>query len=69
MAMKKAVTFLLQVIFTTIIYTAVLYLWQLFDHETKQFDWTLLVQGLIFSILYVPLTNISPKFKFKRKQK
>lgn len=36
--MKKAATFLLQVIFTTIIYTAVLYLWQLFDNETIQFD-------------------------------
>lgn len=55
--MKKAFTFALQVIATMIIYTSVLYLWYLIDHGIKTFDWSLLVQGLIFSLIYVPFSN------------
>lgn len=55
--MKKVATFVFQVIVTTMIYTACLYLWYLLDHGVKEFDWTLIVQGLLFSILYVPFSN------------
>ncbi len=63
--MKKAVTFVFQVIVTTMIYTACLYLWYLLDHGVKEFDWTLIVQGLLFSILYVPFSNWWNKKKGK----
>lgn len=63
--MKKAATFIFQVIVTTIIYTACLYLWYLLDHGVKEFDWTLIVQGLLFSILYVPFSNWWNKKKGK----
>lgn len=63
--MKKAATFVFQVIVTTIIYTACLYLWYLLDHGVKEFDWTLIVQGLLFSILYVPFSNWWNKKKGK----
>lgn len=55
--MKKSATFVFQVFVTTIIFTACLYVWYLFDHGIKEFDWSLLVQGLMFSILYVPFSN------------
>lgn len=55
--MKKAVVFIGQVVVTTILYTASLYLWYLFDHGIKEFDWSLLVQGLLFSVLFVPFSN------------
>ena len=55
--MKKTATFVFQVIVTTMIYTVCLYLWYLLDHGVKEFDWTLIVQGLLFSILYVPFSN------------
>lgn len=63
--MKKAATFVFQVIVTAIIYTACLYLWYLLDHGVKEFDWTLIVQGLLFSILYVPFSNWWNKKKGK----
>lgn len=63
--MKKAATFVFQVIVTTMIYTACLYLWYLLDHGVKEFDWTLIVQGLLFSILYVPFSNWWNKKKGK----
>lgn len=63
--MKKTATFIFQVIVTTIIYTACLYLWYLLDHGVKEFDWTLIVQGLLFSILYVPFSNWWNKKKGK----
>lgn len=63
--MKKAVTFVFQVIVTTMIYTVCLYLWYLLDHGVKEFDWTLIVQGLLFSILYVPFSNWWNKKKGK----
>lgn len=63
--MKKAATFVFQVIVTTMIYTACLYLWYLLDHGVKEFDWTLIVQGLLFSILYVPFSNWWNKKKDK----
>ena len=55
--MKRAASFVLQVMVTTIIFTVCLYLWYLFDHGIKEFDWSLLVQGLLFSIIYVPFSN------------
>lgn len=63
--MKKAATFVFQVIVTAIIYTVCLYLWYLLDHGVKEFDWTLIVQGLLFSILYVPFSNWWNKKKDK----
>ncbi len=63
--MKKAATFAFQVIVTTVIYTACLYLWYLIDHGIKEFDWSLLVQGLLFSILYLPLSSWWNKKKGK----
>lgn len=63
--MKKAATFAFQVIVTTVIYTACLYLWYLIDHGIKEFDWSLLVQGLLFSILYVPFSSWWNKKKGK----
>lgn len=54
--MKKAAVFAIQVVVITIIYTALLYLWYLIDHGIKSFDWSLLVQGLAFSIIYVPFS-------------
>lgn len=63
--MKKAATFVFQVIVTTMIYAACLYLWYLLDHGIKEFDWTLIVQGLLFSILYVPFSNWWNKKKGK----
>lgn len=63
--MKKAATFVFQVIVTTMIYTACMYLWYLLDHGVKEFDWTLIVQGLLFSILYVPFSNWWNKKKGK----
>ena len=63
--MKKAATFIFQVIVTTMIYTACMYLWYLLDHGVKEFDWTLIVQGLLFSILYVPFSNWWNKKKGK----
>lgn len=63
--MKKAATFVFQVIVTTMIYTVCLYLWYLLDHGVKEFDWTLIVQGLLFSILYVPFSNWWNKKKGK----
>lgn len=63
--MKKAATFIFQVLVTTMIYTACLYLWYLLDHGVKEFDWTLIVQGLLFSILYVPFSNWWNKKKDK----
>lgn len=63
--MKKAATFVFQVIVTAIIYTVCLYLWYLLDHGIKEFDWTLIVQGLLFSILYVPFSNWWNKKKGK----
>lgn len=63
--MKKVATFVFQVIVTTMIYTACLYLWYLLDHGVKEFDWTLIVQGLLFSILYVPFSNWWNKKKGK----
>ena len=56
-SMRKAAIFTLQVIVIAIIFTALLYLWYLIDHGIKEFDWSLLAQGLLFSIIYVPLTN------------
>lgn len=55
--MRKAITFVIQVLATTIIFTVCLYLWYLIDHGIKEFDWSLLVQGLLFSLLFVPVTN------------
>ncbi len=55
--MKKAATFAYQVIITAVIFTACLYLWNLIDHGIKEFDWGLLMQGLITSIIYVPLSS------------
>ena len=63
--MKKVATFVFQVIVTTMIYTVCLYLWYLLDHGVKEFDWTLIVQGLLFSILYVPFSNWWNKKKGK----
>lgn len=63
--MKKAATFVFQVIVTTMIYTVCLYLWYLLDHGVKEFDWTLIVQGLLFSVLYVPFSNWWNKKKGK----
>ncbi len=63
--MKKAATFAFQVIVTTVIYTACLYLWYLIDHGIKEFDWSLLVQGLLFSILYLPFSSWWNKKKGK----
>lgn len=55
--MKKAATFAFQVIVTTIIFSACMYVWQLIDHGIKGFDWSILVQGLLFSILYLPFSS------------
>lgn len=55
--MKKVVVFVAQVLVATIVYTALLYLWYLFDHGEKEFDRSLLVQGLVFSIIYVLFSN------------
>lgn len=63
--MKKAATFVFQVIVTTMIYTVCLCLWYLLDHGVKEFDWTLIVQGLLFSVLYVPFSNWWNKKKGK----
>ncbi|GEM_PF-3111020 len=63
--MKKAITLVVQVLATTIIFTVCLYLWYLIDHGIKEFDWSLLVQGLLFSLLFVPVTNYWNKKKSK----
>lgn len=54
--MKKAAVFAFHVVVTTVIFTACLYLWYLIDHGIKEFDWTLIIQGLGFSIIYVPFS-------------
>lgn len=64
--MRKAATFAVQVVATTVIFTACLYLWYLIDHGIKEFDWTLIIQGLAFSLIYVPFSNWWKKSKNKK---
>lgn len=64
--MRKAVTFAIQVIVTTIIWTACMYLWYLIAHEVKGFDWSLLLQGFVFSIIFVPFSNWWDKKKARK---
>ncbi len=55
--MRKFVVFVGQVLVTTVVYAALMYLWGLFDDGVREFDWGLLVQGLVFSIIYVLFSN------------
>lgn len=54
---KKVADFTIQVIVCTIIFTGCLYIWSLLDHGITGFDWSFLVQGVIFSLIYVPLSS------------
>lgn len=67
--MKKVAIFAIQIIVATIIFDACMYVFNLIDHGTKDFDWTLLIQGLIFAIIYVPFSNWWTKKKSQKANK
>lgn len=54
---ETIIIFVAQVAVVTVIYTGLLYLWGLMSDGTYSFDGSLLVQGLVFSIIYVPLSG------------
>lgn len=60
---KKILTFIMQVLVAMIGFTACMWLFQVIFDKESGFSIELLVQGLIFAIIYVPLAPWISKCK------
>lgn len=55
--MKKTIIYIAsQILATTLCYTVIMWLLQVIFDKSTSFTFGLLIQGLIFAILYVPLS-------------
>lgn len=57
---RRILTFMTQVVVTTLVMAALLWLFDIIFHESVAFDWGVLLQAFIFAIIYVPLASWSP---------
>lgn len=54
---KKVLTFIAQVLSTTVVFTFVLWLFNAAFDRNFAFSYEMLIQGLVFSILFVPFSR------------
>ncbi len=54
---KKILVFCLQVLALTLMFSFLYWLMGLLADGTRSFDWTILVQGLVFSLIFIPISN------------
>ena len=64
---KKILKIVVQIVVTAIIYTITLWLFGYIFDGISAFDWMLLLQGLIFSIIFVPFSNWMSRRAEKRR--
>lgn len=60
---KKILNFIIQVIETAVIYIVILWLFNIIFDKDYSFGWSLLLQGVIFSLIFVPISRWSTRKK------